>query len=145
MKLDTISEDQIKDLIKNNSGKLRLINVWATWCGACVAEFGDFVTMNRMYRRRDFEFISISADEPDKKNKALQFLQSQQASGTNYIFSADDRYKLIEAIDPKWQGALPYTLLVEPGGKIVYAKDGAIDAAALKKAIVEDPVIGRYY
>jgi peroxiredoxin len=110
-----------------------------------VAEFGDFVTMNRMYRRRDFEFVSISADEPAKKEKALQFLQSQQASNTNYIFSIDDRYKLIEAIDPKWQGALPYTLLIEPGGKIVYAKDGAIDPAALKKAIVEDSTIGRYY
>src|ERR1035438_4897066 len=80
VKLDTISTDQIRELIKNNSGKLRLINVWATWCGPCVAEFGDFVTMNRMYRRRDFEFISISADEPGKKEKALQFLQSQQAS-----------------------------------------------------------------
>jgi peroxiredoxin len=145
VKLDTISTDQIRELIKNNSGKLRLINVWATWCGPCVAEFGDFVTMNRMYRRRDFEFISISADEPGKKEKALQFLQSQQASNINYIFSIDDRYKLIEAIDPKWQGALPYTLLIEPGGKIVYAKDGAIDAADLKKAIVEDQAIGRYY
>jgi peroxiredoxin len=145
VKLDTISAGQIRELIKNNSGKLRLINVWATWCGPCVTEFGDFVTMNRMYRRRDFEFISISADEPGKTEKALQFLQSQQASNTNYIFSTDDKYKLIEAIDPKWQGALPYTLLIEPGGKIVYAKDGAIDPASLKQAIVEDPIIGRYY
>jgi len=145
VKLDTISEDQIRELIKNKSGKLRLVNVWATWCGPCVTEFGDLVTMNRMYRRRDFEFISISADEPGKKEKALKFLQSQQASNTNYIFSRDDKYKLIEAIDPKWQGALPYTLLIEPGGRIVYAKDGAIDPGGLKHAIVEDPTIGRYY
>ena len=145
VRLDTITADGIRDLIKNNSDKLRLINVWATWCGPCVAEFPDFVDMNRMYRRRDFEFISISADEPAKKAKALQFLQKSQASNTNYIFNIDDKYKLIEAIDPKWQGALPYTLLVEPGGKIVYAKEGPIDAAAMKKAIVDDPTIGRYY
>jgi peroxiredoxin len=145
VKLDTITAEGIKDLVKNNSDKLRLINVWATWCGPCVAEFPDFVDMNRMYRRRDFEFISISADEPAKKAKALQFLQKSQASNTNYIFNIDDKYKLIEAIDPKWQGALPYTLLVEPGGKIVYAKQGPIDVAAMKKAIVDDPTIGRYY
>ncbi len=146
VKLDTISANQLKELItNNNSGKLLLINVWATWCGPCVAEFGDFITMNRMYRRRDFEFISISADEPAKKDKALSFLKSQQASGTNFIFSTDDKYKLIEAIDPKWQGALPYTLLIEPGGKVVYAKDGPIDAAELKKAIVDNPTIGRYF
>lgn len=143
--LDTITADGIKDLVKNKSEKLRVINVWATWCGPCVTEFHEFITMNRMYRRRDFEFISISADEPAKKAKALQFLQQSQASNTNYIFNIDDKYKLIEAIDPKWQGALPYTLVVEPGGKIVYAKDGPIDPAALKRLIVDDPTIGRYY
>ncbi|HEX3933094.1 MAG TPA: redoxin family protein [Puia sp.] len=143
--LDTITADGIKTLIQNHTDKLLLINVWATWCGPCVGEFPDLVDINRMYRRRDFEFITISADEPAKKNKALQFLQRSQASVTNYIFNIDDKYKLIEAIDPKWQGALPYTLLVEPGGKIVWSREGPVDAQALKTAIVDDPTIGRYY
>ena len=143
--LDTITAAGIKDLVKNTSGKLRLINVWATWCGPCVTEFPEFITMNRMYRHRDFEFISISADDPAKKDKALQFLQQQQASATNYIFNVDDKYKLIEAVDPKWQGALPYTMLVEPGGKIVFSKQGAIDPDLLKTMIVDNPLIGRYY
>jgi len=143
--LELITEAGIKDLLKNNSDKLRLINVWATWCGPCVMEFPDFINMNRMYRGRDFELITISADEPGKKDKALQFLKKKQASTTNYIFSVDDKYKLIEAIDPKWQGALPYTILVEPGGNIVYAKQGAIDPAKMKRMIVENPLIGRYY
>ncbi|HLZ88600.1 MAG TPA: redoxin family protein [Puia sp.] len=145
VKLDTISADGIRELIRNKTEKLRVIDVWATWCGPCVAEFSDFVDINRMYRRRDFEFISISADEPAKRDKALQFLKGVQASATNYIFNVDDKYKLIEAIDPKWQGALPYTMVIEPGGKVIYAKDGPIDAAALKKIIVDDPAIGRYY
>jgi peroxiredoxin len=143
--LEMVSAEGIQELIKNNTDKLRLINVWATWCGPCVAEFPDFITMNRMYRRRDFEFISISADDPSKKEKALKFLQKQQASNTNYIFSGNDKYKLIEAIDPKWQGALPYTILVEPKGRIVYAKQGAMNPAALKQLIVDNSFIGRYY
>lgn len=143
--VNMIDEAGIKELLKNNTDKLRLINLWATWCGPCVTEFPEFITMNRMYRQRDFEFISISADDPAKKEKVLQFLKKKQASNTNYLFSIDDKYKLIEAIDPKWQGALPYTILVEPGGKIVYAKQGPIDAAAMKKLIVDNPLIGRYY
>ena len=143
--IDTISDTGIRDLVQNHSDKLMLINVWATWCGPCVTEFPEFISMNRMYRKRDFEFISISADELGKKDKALQYLQKQQASTKNYIFSGDSKYKLIEAIDPKWPGALPYTMLVEPGGKIVYAKEGIIDPAELKKAIVENRYIGRYY
>ena len=143
--IDSISDQGIKELVQNHSDKLRLINVWATWCGPCVTEFPEFITMNRMYRKRDFEFVSISADEISKESKALQFLQRQEASTKNYIFSGDSKYKLIEAIDPKWQGALPYTMLVEPGGKIVYAKEGIIDPAELKKMIVENKYIGRYY
>ena len=143
--IDTIDVDGIKNLIKNNSDKLRLINVWATWCGPCVNEFHDFITMYHMYRDRDFEFISISADDPANKDKALKFLKKSFASNANYIFSIDDKYKLIEAIDPNWQGALPYTILVEPGGKIVYAKQGAIKVAEMKKTIVDNHLIGRYY
>jgi peroxiredoxin len=145
VKLDPINEKGLKELIKNNSGKLRLINVWATWCGPCVSEFSDFISINRMYRRRDFEFISISADEQDKKDKVMQFLQNQQASNQNYQFSVDDKYRLIEATDPNWQGALPYTILVEPGGKIIYSKQGVVEPAEMKKMIVDNPLIGRYY
>jgi thiol-disulfide isomerase/thioredoxin len=143
--LSKIDEAGLKELVKNNSDKLRLINVWATWCGPCVTEFPEFITINRMYRRRDFEFISISADDVEKEAKVLQFLKKQQASNTNYIFTVSDKYKLIEAIDPAWQGALPYTLIVAPGGKIVYGKEGPIDPAALKRLIVDHPLIGRYY
>lgn len=143
--VNTIDEPALKELLKNKSDKLRLINIWATWCGPCVTEFPEFISINRMYRRRDFEFISISADDPGKKEKVLQFLQQQQASNTNYLFAIDDKYKLIEAIDPAWQGALPYTILVEPGGKIVYGKQGPIDAAEIKRLIVDNRLIGRYY
>lgn len=143
--LDTICASAIKDLIKNDSDKLLLINVWATWCGPCVNEFPSFVVINRMYRLRDFQFISISADNPGKKGEVLKFLKSVHAANTNYLYSADDKYKLIDAVDPNWGGALPYTILVEPAGKIVYAKEGAIDPMEMKTRIVEDKMIGRYY
>lgn len=140
-----IDEKEIKELIKNPSGKLRLINVWATWCGPCITEFPEFITMNRMYRNRDFELISISADDPANKDKVLRFLQKKQASNTNYLFNAADKYALIEAIDPHWQGALPYTILVEPGGKIIYAREGIIDPLEMRKNIVESNALGRVY
>jgi thiol-disulfide isomerase/thioredoxin len=145
VKLDTISVAGIRDVLKNRSDRLRLINLWATWCGPCVAEFPDLVTINHMYRDRGLELVTISADEPANKDKALRFLQRQQASGTNYIYSGDDKYKMIEAVDPKWDGALPYTILVDPGGKIVYTHQGVIDAEELKKVIFDNPMLGRIY
>ncbi|MGL6267034.1 MAG: redoxin family protein [Chitinophagaceae bacterium] len=146
VELKDLDLKSVEAIVKNeSSGKLRLINVWATWCGPCIQEIPDFITIDRMYRERDFEFITISLDQPEKKTKALERLKKMEASNTNYIFTEKDKYALIEKIDPKWQGALPYTLLVEPGGKIVYGKQGTINPQELKKIIVENKMIGRYY
>ena len=144
--LADIDIEKAKELVANkNSGKLRLINIWATWCGPCVQELPDFVIIDRMYRERDFEFVTISMDTPDKKDKVLDRLKKLEASNTNYIFTGTDKYAFIDAIDPKWQGALPYTLLVEPGGKIVYGKQGTISPSEMKKIIVENHMVGRFY
>lgn len=143
VELEDIGEEALKKLLKNDSGKVRLVNVWATWCGPCVVEMPEFVNINRMYRNREFELVTISADKPDKKDKALGILKKMQASGKNYIWQSGDTYKLIEAIDPAWQGALPYTLLIAPGGKVVYRTQGAIEPLEMKKMIVGK--IGRYY
>jgi thiol-disulfide isomerase/thioredoxin len=145
VKLDTVDAAGIADLIKNKTDKLRLINLWATWCGPCVAEFPDLVTVMHLYRDRGLEFVSISADDPARKDKALSFLKSKQASGPNYLYTGDDKYKMIEAVDPKWDGALPYTMLVDPDGKVVYRHQGAIDIAELKKVIFDDATMGRIY
>jgi thiol-disulfide isomerase/thioredoxin len=144
--LDEIDVQGIKELIKNpSSGKLRLINIWATWCGPCITEFPDLVIVDRMYRGRPFEFISISADKQERKADAISFLKVQEASNKNYIFNKDNVYEMIEAVDPDWQGGLPYTLLVEPGGKIIYKKQDTIDPLEMKKLIVGNKYIGRYY
>ena len=143
--LNVVDEAGVKELVANKTDKLRVINLWATWCGPCVSEFPDLITINRMYRIRDFEMVTISADNPGSEEKALKFLQKQEASTSNFIFNLEDKYKLIEAVDPKWGGALPYTLVVEPGGKIIYSKQGPFDVMELKTAIVDSPAIGRIY
>lgn len=143
--IEKINEAGIKDLLQNKTDKLLLINVWATWCGPCMIEFPEFVKINRMYRGRDFEFISICLDDTSRTSKALKFLKDKHAANKNYLFDIDNKYNFIEAVDPKWQGGLPYTLIVEPGGKIVYARQNIIDPDKIKKLIVENKLIGRFY
>jgi thiol-disulfide isomerase/thioredoxin len=142
--LETIDEAGVAALAKNEGGKkLRLINVWATWCGPCVIEFPDLVSIHRIYRGRDFEVVTVNADDPGKREKALEFLKTQQASTRNYAFDKGDPYALIEAVDPKWQGALPHTIVVAPGGEVIYRSEAAFDTLKLRKAIVG--WLGRYY
>ncbi len=141
--LKLIDEKGIRALVKNDGKKLRLINVWATWCGPCVAELPEFVTMNRMYRNRDFELITISADSPEEKDKALEVLKKKQVSASNYLFDGNDKYKLMDAVDEKASGPVPHTILVAPGGKVLYRKSGPCEPLAIKRAIVD--YLGRTY
>lgn len=133
----------IEDLIKNKSEKLRLINFWATWCVPCVAEFPELIEINRNFRKRKFEMVTISLDTPDKNDKVLNFLKKSYASTKNYHFNSDNKYDLIEAVDKEWPGSLPYTIIVKPGGEILYKKLGTIDPPEVRKVIVE--YLGRYW
>jgi thiol-disulfide isomerase/thioredoxin len=135
--VENVDAEGLKSLRKNDSGKIRLVNFWATWCGPCVTEFPDLVTINRMYRRRAFEFVSVAANFPDEQREVVEFLKKQQASNKNLLFGGTDKYKLMEAFDPEWNTALPYTLLIAPGGEVLYREQGSLDPLALKRAIVK--------
>jgi thiol-disulfide isomerase/thioredoxin len=143
--MEEIDAEGVRELIENKSDKVRLINIWASWCGPCILEMPDFVVIDRMYRARPFELITIGADKMERKAEALGILKGKQASNRNYIFNGDNVYELIEAVDPEWQGALPYTMLIEPGGKILYRKQDTIDPLQIKKLIVGSKYLGRYY
>ncbi|MGB7582508.1 MAG: redoxin domain-containing protein [Sedimentisphaerales bacterium] len=133
----------VREIMKNNSGKLRLVNIWATWCGPCVIEMPELVNINRMYRGRAFEMVTIGGDMPSKKDDVIKFLKDKQVSCTNYLFNSDDRTELSGVIDKKWEGGIPYTVIIKPGGEIIYRHTGAIEPLEVKKAIIG--YIGRYY
>jgi thiol-disulfide isomerase/thioredoxin len=118
------------------TGKVRVINAWATWCGPCVSEFDELLEQNLRFRQRDFELVTLSANFPEESPAVLKFLQKHHASTRNLIFGSKDKYALIEALDPKWDGALPYTLVVAPDGAVLYREVGSIDFLGMRRAIV---------
>ncbi|OAV43172.1 redoxin domain-containing protein [Lewinella sp. 4G2] len=145
VELNELKLDGVQELLQNDSENLRLINLWATWCGPCVAEYPDFLVLQRMYGGRNFEFVSISTDKPGMGDRALKFLEQSHSSVANYHYVGDDVYDLIEAIDPDWNGAIPYTIMVAPGGEVVYRHQAEVDFLELRRAIVGHELIGRYF
>ncbi|MCF8359839.1 MAG: redoxin family protein [Prolixibacteraceae bacterium] len=143
--IEMIDDAGIRELLLNPTENLLLVNVWATWCAPCLVELPEMVNLQRMYGNRKFEFVTLSSDDPEKKDEALAALKKVHSPLKNYIYSDADRYKLIELIDEEWNGGLPYTLLIEPGGNVVYKLHGAVDLLELKKKIVEHPLLGRYF
>ena len=157
VKLDSIGAAGIASLVRNNTPQLRLINVWATWCGPCVQEFPNLVSLTRQLQNRNFEMITVSIDKPEDRPKALGFLEKQHAAvpnrvkrvvekegrtTDNYIFDGKVE-ALQQTLDAEWPGPVPYTLIVAPGGRIVYRKVGSFDLAEVRAKLLGE--LGPYY
>ena len=136
VKVKLASAEDLKSLRKNPTGKLLLVDFWATWCGPCVQEFPEFQTLYRMYRRRPFDLVTVSANYPDAQAGVMQVLEREHASSTNLLFGSMDIYKLMAAFDPDWNGALPYTVLLKPDGTVVYKHQGEINPLELRRLII---------
>jgi peroxiredoxin len=156
--LDTIDADGVKKLAKNGTSKVRLINVWATWCGPCVAEFPHLVSLSRRMQNRDFELITISVDDSKDEAKVKKFLEEQHAAtparitktveaegrkSNNYLFTGADAGALMQALDPKAPGPVPYTIIVAPDGEVIYRSAGMIDVGVVQGKLID--ALGAYY
>ncbi len=136
VKLDEATAETLKKLRANPTGKLLLVNFWATWCGPCVVEFPDLETTYRMFRMRDLDMVTVATNLPDEKPGVMKFLQKQHATGRNLIFASNDTYAMQAAFDPKWESGVPYTILLAPDGKVLYKQTGDLDVLALRRVIL---------
>ncbi len=134
--VEMISKAELTKLRTNPGHQMMLVDFWATWCGSCIVEFADLQNTLRMYGARDFSVVTVSANMPDEKAGVLRFLEKQHATSRNYLFDSQDTSALQTAFDPKWDSAVPYTILLSGDGKVLYKQLGSADMLELKRTIL---------
>jgi peroxiredoxin len=146
VKIQPASAEELKLLRQNQTGKLVLVNFWATWCGPCFKELPDLETTYRMYGHRAFDLVTVSINYPDEQPGVLSALRKQHATSRNLLLGSTDIYALMSAFDSEWNAAVPYTMLIQPGGEVVYRQQGEIDPLELRRLIIanlaDDDYIG---
>lgn len=150
--VDVINEAVAKSLIANDTDKVRLINFWSTTCGPCIAEMPDLVETARRFQNRPFELITISTDPADNAKQVLALLKAKQVATpkpreaamkkenrttNNYHVKDGALDAVADAISKDWNGALPYTVLVAPGGKILWKHNDEVDPVEVRRQIVK--------
>ncbi|MEM9478675.1 MAG: redoxin domain-containing protein [Verrucomicrobiota bacterium] len=151
-KVAAMGVEELQKLRANESGRVRLFNVWATWCQPCTEEFPDLTQIARKFSRRDFDFITISLDNPGTEKSVEKFLGKHRAvlsakqkkaveaegrTTNNYLWTSANNDDLAAALDPDWPGPIPYTILVDQNGEVVYRHVGVIVPEELTAAILE--------
>lgn len=108
------------------SGKLTLVNVFASWCVPCRQEHPMLKELSK-----DSRITVVGINYKDKNDNALRFLGEL---GNPYAaIGVDPNGKA--AIDWGVYG-IPETYLVDKNGTIVYKKVGPIDPATLEKGLL---------
>jgi thiol-disulfide isomerase/thioredoxin len=134
-KLTPLNEGAFQKMLATHKGKIVLVDFWATWCVPCRAEMPQLVKLSEKLRARGFDFITVSADEPDKEPAALKVLMQDAVAAPFYLKKADDDDKFYNMVDAKWSGEMPGMFIYDRSGKRVRSFIGETPMKDIEAAI----------
>jgi len=73
---------------------------------------------------------------PDQRPGVMKMLEKKHATSRNLLFASDDTTAMQMAFDPAWDSAVPYTVLIDADGKVLYKKLGSVDILELRRTIL---------
>jgi len=133
--LTPLNEQGFRQMVAAHRGQVLLVDFWATWCAPCRDELPKLVTLYSAYKQKGLSLVAISCDEPEQEAQASAFVNRQAAPLPHYIRRANDDDQFINAVDPKWSGALPALFLFDRTGRQAVSFIGETDMKKLEEAL----------
>lgn len=96
------------------SGNVVLVDVWATWCGPCRAEFPYLKQLETDIKGKPIQIVSISVDDNEDKEKWLAMIKNESLGGIQLFAGSKDNFSDYYKIN-----AIPRFLVFDKNGKIV--------------------------
>ena len=131
-----VKAEDVLRLVREPGAKVVLVNLWATWCPPCRAEFPNVVKLAQNYRDRGLRVVLVSADSDADLPKLKQFLARQGVDFPSYIKAQNDQ-DFISGITTQWDGAIPTTLIYDGTGRQRNFWQGETSYAEFEKKVLE--------
>lgn len=126
--LNEINPNQLAEL--KTGSKLTLINLWASWCEPCKAEFPALLKMREKYESKGFRLVLISVDLGSALKDAESFLKSHSV-GFKTFWANGTVDQLAPQLSVQWQGAVPSSFMFDSKGQLVDFWEGEVKPDAL--------------
>ena len=113
-------------------GRVLIVNFWATWCAPCREEMPMFVKAQSQHGGRGLQFVGIAIDDADKVRKFAAEI------GLNYpaLVGGYGAMELSKSLGNSVM-ALPFTVVVDRGGRVVLSHLGPIKQAQLDRLLAQ--------
>lgn len=102
--------DSLEPLLNTTTEKIHIINFWAMWCAPCVKELPVFEAYKKLNPNVEIILVSLDFIE-DIDTKLKPFLKKNNITSTVVLLDDADANTWIDKIDPKWSGAIPFTII----------------------------------
>lgn len=127
-----VVQAELKDLdgntfkIEDKKGKVVLVNLWAIWCGPCVAEMPEFSRMQDEYKDKGFEVIGLNTGTYDGEAEPIEnikkFIEQRKI---NYQIASEDGDQIYEEFNKKTRtGGIPQSMVINREGQMIFIIGG---------------------
>jgi thiol-disulfide isomerase/thioredoxin len=115
-RLIPLDESAFYQMVASHHGRILVVDFWATWCAPCREELPQLAALQAARKNKGLDLVTILCDEPEQESAAAQFVAAHGAPAPHYIRRAKSDDAFINAIDPKWSGALPALFVFDRNG-----------------------------
>ena len=124
-RLTSVSSTQLAEVLADKTGKVLLVNFWASWCSPCLKEIPALVELAERYRDQGFELVPVSLDDPgDIEVIVVPFLNRWFPDFSSYTRLDFDMDTVVSVVDPVWNEILPTSYVIDHDGKVVEMLQG---------------------
>ena len=114
------------------NGKVLVVNFWATWCEPCREEMPRFIKLQDRYGKEGLQFVGIAIDQADKVKQFASDIQLNYPA----LLGGYGAIELSKTLGNQY-GALPFTVIVDRTGSIIYTKLGPVEDRQLQSILAK--------
>jgi len=111
--------NSLKELTSFFKGKTIYIDVWATWCGPCKAEFKYKTALKKLLKSKGIELLYLSIDKKEKENHWKEMISFYNLEGLHLRVNPKLEKDLLLIFDSNGSIRIPWYLLIDAQGNIV--------------------------